>query len=356
MENQVYFSIVMPVYGVEEHLRKSINSVLAQTEQDFEILLVDDASPDNCPKICDEYAGKYDNISVIHHSANQGLSAARNTGLLYAKGEYVTFMDSDDYIDADLLEKVKLSLAENPADCVVFGVKEEYCDHSGEVKKTYTLTYGAEKRFSTPEEMRLAVIELEKKTFYGYAWNKFYKREKIKEGNLSFEEITLIEDIVFNVKFFDNIGSLNILNIAPYHYMKRIDGSLTNKFVKNYFELHHRRISVIFEQYRRWNLLTDYVKSILANLYSRYIYSALQRNCDKRAGMNAKARRAFLRGVFGDELFRELSPYIKESGVAGILYGALKTKKTAVCLFFGRAIYIVKDKLPILFATAKQKR
>ncbi len=356
MENQVYFSIVMPVYCMEKHIRNAIESVLAQTEIDFELILVDDASPDNCPQICDEYAGKYDNVSVVHHSVNQGLSATRNTGLLYAKGEYVTFMDSDDYIDADLLEKVKLSLAENPADCVAFGMKEEYCNISGEVKKTYTMTYGTEERLNGVDKVRPCVINLEHKTLYGYSANKFYRTEIIRENGLGFEKIALIEDLIFNVKFFEYAGSLNILNIAPYHYMKRIDGSLTNKFVKDYFELHHKRISVIFEQYRHWNLLTDYVKTILANLYSRYIYSALQRNCDKRAGMNAKARRAFLYSVFKDELFIELSPYIKASGVAGVLYGALKRKKTAVCLFFGRAIYIVKDKLPILFAAAKQKR
>ncbi|MBO4432932.1 MAG: glycosyltransferase family 2 protein [Clostridia bacterium] len=356
MEKQVYFSIVMPVYGTEAHIKKAVDSVLAQTERDFELLLIDDASPDKCPLICDEYANAHENVRVIHHSENKGLSATRNTGISATKGQYVTFMDSDDHIDRDLLEKVKASLDENPADCVVFGITEEYCDKSGEVKKTYRITYGEEKRFASAEELRPAVIELEQKTLYGYSANKFYRTDKIKESSLSFEKVTLIEDILFNVRFFDNIKSLNITDFAPYHYMKRIDGSLTNKFVKDYYVLHARRISLILEQYRRWGILTDDVKRILANLYSRYIYSALQRNCDPRANMNGKARKAFLRDVFDGALFKELSPHIKISGVAGVLYGALKRKSTLSCLSFGRIIYIIKDKLPIIFAAAKQKR
>ena len=356
MKEQIYFSIVMPVYGTQQHIKKAIESVLAQTERDFELLLIDDASPDSCPLICDEYAKAHNNIKVIHHSENKGLSATRNTGISAAKGQYITFMDSDDYIDCNLLEKVKASLTENPADCVVFGMTEEYCDKSGEVKKTYTITYGEEKRFASAEELRPAVIKLEQKTLYGYSANKFYRTDKIKESALNFEKVTLIEDILFNVRFFENIESLNITDFAPYHYMKRIDGSLTNKFVKDYYVLHAKRISLILEQYRRWGILTDDVKRVLANLYSRYIYSALQRNCDPRANMNMKDRKAFLHEVFDGALFKELSPHIKISGVAGILFGVLKRKSTLSCLLFGRIIYIIKDKLPIIFAVAKQKR
>ena len=193
------------------------------------------------------------------------------------------------------------------------------------------------------------VIRLEEKTFYGYAWNKFYKTALILERGLLFEKITLIEDITFNIAFFDKIGSLNILNIAPYHYMKRMDGSLTNQFVPHYYDLHRKRISMLLEQYKGWDLCTQEVKQTIANLYARYIFSALQRNCDKRTGMDKKARKAFLEAIYREDLFREHSPYIHVGGYAGILYGALQKKRTVLCLFFGRAIYLVKEKLPILF-------
>ncbi len=356
MKKNILFSVIMPVYNVEPHLRKAVDSVLNQSEQNFELILVDDASPDNCPEICDELAKLNKNVTAVHHEQNQGLSMARNTGLQYAKGKYVTFMDSDDYVDPTLLENIKASLEKNPADCVVFGIREEYCDSSGTVSKTYDLLYGEEKLLSDAAATRNEVIKLEEKTFLGYAWNKFYRTELINSNKLSFEKVTLIEDIAFNIRFFENITSLNILNIAPYHYMKRIDGSLTNKFVKDYYPLHYRRVSEILELHRSWNMCNENVLSILGNIYARYIYSALQRNCDKRAHMTHSERKQFLADVFADKMFIELSPYINIGGYAGLLYNTLKKRSIALSLIFGRIIFIVKDKLPIIFAVAKQKR
>lgn len=356
MSKKPLLSVIMPVYKVEPHLNKAIESVLNQTFGDFEIILVDDASPDNCPQICDEYAKAYENIIAVHHNENQGLSAARNTGLDYVHGEYVTFMDSDDYIDDTLFEKIYDSLSENRADCVVFGIREEYCDKSGNVSKIYDLVYGEEVRISERSELRNTIIELEKRTFLGYAWNKFYKTSVVNENELRFEKVTLIEDIVFNVRFFEKAGSLNILSIAPYHYMKRIDGSLTNKFVKDYYILHRRRVAEILELYVKWDMCNDEIKHSLGNIYARYIFSALQRNCDKRSGLDRNERKEFLKAVFNDDMFKVLSPYIEIGGYAGILYNFLKNKKTGLCLASGRIIYFIKNKMPTIFAAAKQKR
>lgn len=356
MEREILFSVIMPVYNVEKHLRKAVDSILSQTYINFEIILVDDASPDGCPKICDEYAEKYDNVKCVHHKENQGLSGARNTGLKYVSGDYVTFMDSDDYVDSDLLEKVKASLDENSADCVVFGVREEYFNREDKLSRVYELTYGEEKRISSKEETRAEVIRLEEKTFLGYAWNKFYKTERITQNNLTFEKVTLIEDIVFNIHFFEDVTSLNILNTAPYHYMKRIDGSLTNKFVKDYYLLHRRRVEMLLELYKGWNMCTDGVMTTLGNIYARYIISALQRNCDSRSEFNRRGRRDFLQSVFNDGMFKELSPFINAGGYAGVIYGSLKKQRTGLCLLFARIIYIIKEKMPVFFAAAKQKR
>lgn len=356
MEHEIMFSVVMPVYNAEKHLKTALDSLLLQTYKNYEIILVDDASPDGCPKICDEYAQKYNNIKCIHQKNNQGPSTARNTGLEYVSGKYVTFMDSDDYVDTDLFERVKASLDENVADCVVFGMCEEYFNRNDKLSKVYKLTYGEEKHISSQEEMRATVIELEEKTLLGYPVNKFYKAELIRQKNLTFEKVTLLEDLFFNVHFFEDITSLNIIDFAPYHYMKRIDGSVTNKFVKEYYTLHRRKIEMLLELYKGWNLCTDSVKTSLSNIYARYIFSALQRNCDKRSVMDGKGRREFLKSVFADELFKELSPYINASGYAGIIYGALRRQQAGLCLLFARIIYIVKEKMPVVFAAAKQKR
>lgn len=104
-------SVIVPVYGVEKYLDKCVQSILAQTYRDFEILLVDDGSPDNCPQLCDAYSQKYDCVRALHKS-NGGLSDARNFGIKYARGNDVTFVDSDDFVAPDYLE-VLVRLKEN---------------------------------------------------------------------------------------------------------------------------------------------------------------------------------------------------------------------------------------------------
>ena len=108
-------SIIVPVYCVEKYLSSCVESLIDQTYPNFEIILVDDESPDNCPAICEDYASRYDNIRVIHQK-NKGLSGARNSGMNKAYGELYTFVDSDDSVKPDMLHKLYKTLSENSAD------------------------------------------------------------------------------------------------------------------------------------------------------------------------------------------------------------------------------------------------
>lgn len=356
MNNRPFISVVMPIYNVEKHLEKAIESVLAQTFQNFEIILVDDCSPDSCPQICDAYVSKYEKISVIHHEKNKGLSGARNTGLDVAKGEYIWFMDSDDYVDSDLFQHVYEAEQKNPAEVTVFGLTEEYYEQDDTLHHTQQV-YTQERYYKSKEELREAIIDLEVKTLYGYAWNKFYNLDRIREMNLQYEKISLIEDILFNVKYFMDMERMNILSIAPYHYNKRMDNSLTGKFVPGYYELHKKRIELIYNQYLKWDLCSDNVKQKLAGLYARYIFSSLQRNCDKRAKMNHKQRKVWMNEVFQDRFFRELIPLgYSDSKLVKVMLHLLKTERTELCLILGRFIFIVKNRMPMIFAKVKQRR
>lgn len=124
----VKLSIVVPIYGVEQYLRKCVDSLLAQDVENCEIILVDDCSPDACPQICDEYAAAHENIRVIHQE-NGGLSAARNAGIMAANGEYTCFVDSDDYIEPNVLGKLMAQVERDDLDVLRFNyrnVNERY--------------------------------------------------------------------------------------------------------------------------------------------------------------------------------------------------------------------------------------
>lgn len=124
MNKQPLFSIIVPVYKVENYIDECINSVLDQTFKDFELILVDDGSPDNCPKICDEYEKKYESVRVLHKE-NGGLSSARNTGLDNSFGQYIAFVDSDDYWnDKTFLSDVSEIIKNNNPDMILYGYSE----------------------------------------------------------------------------------------------------------------------------------------------------------------------------------------------------------------------------------------
>ncbi|WP_235853225.1 glycosyltransferase family 2 protein [Luxibacter massiliensis] len=352
-----YFSIVMPVYGVEQYISRAISSVQEQTFEAWEIILVDDCSPDKSAAVAEEFARDDQRIRIVSHKENKGLSGARNTGIQEAKGAYIWFMDPDDYVDGDLLERVKLSLEENPAEAVLFGLVEEYYGRDGDLEYTHSIC-PKEVLYQDQAELRKAVISLEQQTLYGYAWNKIYNLEYLKERRLAYEDVKLIEDILFNVKYFMDIERLNVLGFTPYHYGKRMNASLTNKFVPEYFRLHRQRIEMLFDQYSYWNLCTSEVRQVLGSLYGRYILSALERNCDRRSGMSHVDRYRWCRALFCQGLFNELIPCAKarDSKALSIALVFLRWKKTILCLAMGRGVHIVRGAVPMLYSRVKSGR
>ena len=130
-------SVIVPVYKVEPYLRQCVDSILGQTFRDFELILVDDGSPDGCPAICDEYAEQDSRVKVIHKE-NGGLSSARNAGLDVAKGEYIAFVDSDDWIHPEMLDTMQNRIQQHHADMAICGVESVYEDDGKIVHHTLT--------------------------------------------------------------------------------------------------------------------------------------------------------------------------------------------------------------------------
>ncbi|MBS4981627.1 MAG: glycosyltransferase family 2 protein [Lachnospiraceae bacterium] len=352
-----FFSIVMPVYNVEKYIEKAIESVQSQTFTEWELIVVNDCTKDDSAVKAQRLAETDERIRLIHHQKNQGLSAARNTGEREASGQYIWFMDPDDYVEEDLLQKVYESLKKNKAKLVVFGLVEEYFDENGQFSYSHEIV-PKECLYDTKSELRREIIHLEQATLYGYAWNKIYQLDYLRGLSLHYENVKLIEDILFNVKYCMDIDSMNMLAIPAYHYQKRLDNSLTNKFVPDYYALHKKRIQLLFEQYQYWNMCTDQVKSILGSLYGRYIFSALQRNCDVKSGMSAKDRRQWCREVFKSELFQKLIPYgrAKDGRALQILLFVLRRKNVMACTALGRIIYDIKSKNPMTYSKLRSER
>lgn len=357
MADTPFFSIIMPVYGVEAYLRDSVGCILNQTYPNFEIILIDDRGKDRSGEICDELAAEDSRIRVIHLPENGGVSNARNQGLAAVRGKYVLMLDPDDIFDSDLLSTAYDAIRKNPAEVTVYGVIEEHFNDKNELKFERRVSTDLDYSFNNQQDLRKYLIELEQKTLYGYPTNKVYETEHLRKSQAKFDPSkSLLEDIEFNVIFFQNVTRLNVLSFTPYHYKKRYSTSLTNKFVKEYFDLHRERVEMILNQYKSWDLCDNNIKTILAQIYTRYITSALQRNCEKASDMNGKDRKEWLKRLYRDELWQELSPHLQlKPSMIGIMGWLLVHEKSLCVLSAAKFIYFVRKTFPILFSLIKGK-
>ena len=209
------FSIIIPVYNNEYFLHRCIDSLLAQTYADFELVLIDDGSTDRSGKICDEYAEKDLRIKVFH-TCNQGVSTARNLGLSAARGKYVNFVDSDDWVTPDYLEKYVEARIDYDYDLVY---AEMVRVSEGGVLSVISLT---ELSAESGDDLSAAFVCLLKCSEFGYACNKSFKREIITSNAISFhQDYRLYEDTVFIATYCLYISSIRLRSSAIYYYRLR---------------------------------------------------------------------------------------------------------------------------------------
>ncbi len=340
-------SVVMPVYGVEKWLESAACSVLGQTERSLELILVDDCSPDKSGALCDKLAEEDARVSVVHLRENGGLSHARNEGFARAEGKYIFFMDSDDAIEPNLLQRAVRAAEEAQADWLIFGATEEHCGASGRL--TLTRRIMPEPRVCrTQADKEAAVIALEGQTLLGYAWNKLYRADFLRENKLTFQSVELIEDILFNIECARYARVSVVLDECGYHYVRRASGSLTGRVLENYFELNSRRVAALLALYDEWNAANDSVLDTLAAIYARYIVSALERLYDPRRGLNAAERRERARRIREQPLYIRLRPHF---------HGAMSLIAGSSCLALpaGWALHIMHAHLGGLFTRLRAK-
>lgn len=232
-------SIIVPIYNVEKYLEKCIHSILNQTYKNLEIILVDDGSPDRCGEICDQYAKKDGRIIVLHQK-NRGLGAARNAGIARASGKYLLFVDSDDYVDAELAEKtVKLAEVEN-ADIVIFDYLAVEEETGREDIKGFKLRKN--EIFSLREQPEALLITPS-------ACNKLYHRDLFLKTGMSYPEGRYYEDLGTTPKLFLQAERMVYLDSDPLYYYILRNGSIMHS--KN-FEKNFQDKTFVFEDILRY--------------------------------------------------------------------------------------------------------
>lgn len=215
-------SIIVPIYNVEEELRKCVSSILAQTYKDIEIILVDDGSPDNCGAICDEFAHK-DNRVVVIHKENEGLVNARKSGLEKSTGRFISYVDGDDWIEEDFIQNLMDCQQKYNADIVAAGFSKDIGDisdkHSNAIASGF---YDKQKMISDVYPRMICAGPYFYFGICSYVWNKLFKKELLFESQMAVDpRISVGEDtaVVFSVLLKAN--SLYISENTSYHYYQK---------------------------------------------------------------------------------------------------------------------------------------
>ena len=253
-------SVIVPIYNVEKYLEKCINSLLSQTLEDIQIILVNDGSKDNSGNIAKEYEKNNKDRVIYVEKANGGLSDARNYGLKYATGDFIAFLDSDDYIEKNAYEEMYNKAIEEDADYVECDFIWEFPNKT-RVDKQYP--------YKNKKEM-LSFVRV-------VAWNKLIKRQLITDNNLEFPKGLRYEDVEFTYKLIPFINKFAYVDKPFVHYVQR-EGSIANVQNERTAEIFTVLDNVI-EFYKKNNIYEEYREELEYN-YARYLLcSSLKRMC-----------------------------------------------------------------------------
>lgn len=249
-EKMIKYSIIVPVYNAEKTLRRCLESIRKQTYKNFEVIIVNDGAIDKSEEIANEYR-EIDSRFIVITQINKGVSSARNTGLELISGEYVSFVDSDDYLTVDYLGKINEVIKEERSDIVFYGVN--HIDRNGNIIKCSKLPEYTDNYLDN-------IVTLSREDMFGYAWIKIYRTSLLQ--NLRYEEnISLFEDELFTCTFFLKERKISYINDALYNYV-HLDGSLSKKNFEEY--------SVLCDMvYSAWKKLLD----IDVPFYSSFLVS-----------------------------------------------------------------------------------
>lgn len=343
-------SLIFACYNVSHYLDELYQLLVSQPYKEIEIIFVEDCSTDdtrnklltlNDPR-----------VKVLLNDKNIGAANSRNKGIEEATGDYIWFPDPDDLFDDKLLSKVASIISEFRPDVISIGMQERY-EIDG--KLSYIKEILSKFKGLITTNFNSVLVDLEETFLFGYTNNKFYKKDIIDKYHIRNEHQALKEDFEFNIKVFSVISNFYILNEPLYFYMKRNNGSLTAKFVPDYFSIHMKTLSSFATLLKMRGELGQEALKLLANRFIRYTLSAIERNASPNANLTLKTQRNWVvTSVYNQEQFRlmENNAHLVSKKQKPI-YFLLRYKMSSLLVLLGNFVKLVKSRLPILFTKLK---
>lgn len=351
--SDVKISAIMPVYKVEKFIGKCIESLQAQTLTEWELFAVDDGSPDNSGAICDEYAKNDSRITVIHKE-NGGAPSARNTAIPKAKGEYLYFVDSDDWAEPTMFEDMYKAAKENDAQLVVAGYYiDTYYSDTEYYTQEQTLPT---KVFSSQREFREYAHNMFDKNLLYTPWNKLFSRKYIMDNDIRFKN-TFWDDFPFNLDVVRDVERVVLMEDKYYHFMRARAESETAKYRRDMYDKREEEHGWMLDLYKHWGVDSAESQEMIQRRYIERIVGCVENVTNSACTLSTKEKKAEIKAMLNSERTRTALKLAKpNSTVMKIMLIPYKMKSTALVYLESTVISKVKSGNVELFAKLKANR
>lgn len=343
-------SVITPVYKVEEYLGKFIDSILEQTFEDFELIIVDDGSPDSCGKIADGYLSKDSRVKVIHKE-NGGAPSARNKGIEIATGEWFYFPDSDDWLESDYLEKLYNVAVKTDAQMVISGYTMEYFENG--TSNSYSVST-PEFDYKTQNMVRNNLHNYFDNMMIAVPWNKLYKADYIMKNNIRFPELKW-DDLHFNMEVIMDIEKVAICSSSGYHFFRsRMGSETTTVFDNMLYQKRKEQFEHVLKVYHHWKVNNSDILKIIYGYYASRLVQCVQ---EIEISNNSKEdKKKMISNILNDKLsYKAIRVGKIKSKILSIAVIPMKIKNVTLCICMGKIIGFAKVNMTSLFYKIKSK-
>jgi glycosyltransferase involved in cell wall biosynthesis len=343
-------SVIVPVYNSEKFLRKCVNSILQQTYYNIELILVNDGSTDSSGDICNYYAEIDDRVRVLHQE-NMGVSNARNAGIYHATGDYLQFVDSDDFIDSNMTETLVVAIEKNSASLVICGYKRIDSSTGVCIQNNCSSKVG----FYSFNEMLNIFDYLYIRFLINSPCNKLFRTQIIKDNSILYPKgIELGEDLLFNLDFIKKSTGFQIIPECPYNYIKyKKGGTLTGKRRTNLYDNQKMLFEKTISLYKEMESYSYQINN-LEKFYSKRILGIVLHIADSYSLKDFNSYLKTTKNIREDLVFNKTMKSIKVTSPQEKLLKFLMENKMLFAIFFyAKAKQYLREQMPSIFRVLK---
>lgn len=334
-------SIIVPMYNSEMTIKKCISSIKNQTFTDFEVILIDDGSTDDTISVSKKIIDN-DSRFLLISQKNLGASAARNAGIRAMQGQYMMFVDSDDYIDETMLINLFDAATKYDSDFVLCGMIVE--KYNSKMKLVHSTKYELNERFiNNNKDIPVQILDLVENEKINGPVCKLIKSDIVKGSNILMpENISLQEDLHFNIQILSKCDSLVVINETPYHYVQGYNSSVTSSYYPNKYEMTNEVHDLLLKYYKD-RISNIEIVSRVEYIYIKNVYAAFINLFHKDCNMSKKVKIEYIKKIINSSKFNNIIPTAKKKGIKySLLVNVLRIRNKYIIYYMSKIIKFVK--------------